>query len=207
MRHHENPDDDTLARLVEHAMGNLSAAEARELDEHVAGCESCRSELRSLRESVDSLHLAAHAEEPARDLFPRIRERIARSAKVQPWKDWQHAPVASASPDSFIVRGAGEESWEKTSIEGIDVRSLSVDREADRVTMLVRMAAGTSYPAHRHGGAEECFVLEGDLNVGAERMKAGDFQRMEEGSCHPDQSTDGGCLLLITSSLRDELLD
>jgi hypothetical protein len=38
-------------------------------------------------------------------------------------------------------------------------------------------------------------------------MRAGDFQRAEAGSVHPVQSTDGGCLLLITSSLDDELLE
>jgi anti-sigma factor ChrR (cupin superfamily) len=69
------------------------------------------------------------------------------------------------------------------------------------------MAPGTSYPAHRHGGAEECFVLEGDLRVGADlHMRAGDFQRAEEGSVHPDQTTDHGCVLLIVSSTADEIL-
>lgn len=203
MKPHENMDADTLARLVERAMGNLAPAEAQAIDDHVASCALCREELSWLNDGVAELHFSSDAEEPPRDLLPRIRERIRRQASTQPWKEWEHAPDA----DSFIVRAAGEESWESTAIPGIDVRSLSVDREADRVTMLVRMAAGTSYPAHRHGGTEECFVLEGDLNVGAERMRAGDFQRMEEGSLHPDQSTDGGCLLLITSSLRDELLD
>ena len=75
------------------------------------------------------------------------------------------------------------------------------------VTMLIRMAPGTAYPAHRHGGAEECYVLEGDLHVGDDIvMHAGDYQRAEAGSTHPVQSTRGGCLLLLTSSLRDELV-
>jgi len=37
-------------------------------------------------------------------------------------------------------------------------------------------------------------------------MRAGDYQRAETGSTHPVQSTRGGCLLLLTSSLRDELV-
>jgi len=49
-------------------------------------------------------------------------------------------------------------------------------------------------------------VLEGVLNVGDLRMKAGDHQRAAAGSAHVVQSTDSGCLLFIVSSLRDELL-
>jgi len=78
---------------------------------------------------------------------------------------------------------------------------------AQRDAMLVRMAPGTSYPRHVHAGPEECFVLEGDLAVGdGLRLVAGDYQRMESGSRHPDQSTEGGCLLLLISSLNDELV-
>ena len=76
-----------------------------------------------------------------------------------------------------------------------------------RVTMLVRMEKGTSYPSHRHAGPEECYVLAGDLEVGDQlEMHAGDYQRVERGSVHPPQTTREGCLLLITSSMHDELL-
>ncbi len=43
--------------------------------------------------------------------------------------------------------------------------------------------------------------------VGAELvMRAGDYQRMHAGTTHPEQRTAGGCLLLLRSSLDDELL-
>ena len=59
---------------------------------------------------------------------------------------------------------------------------------------------------HHHGGAEECYVLEGDLRTGDVWMHAGDYQHAAAGSVHPVQSTVQGCLLLIHSSLQDELL-
>ncbi len=71
--------------------------------------------------------------------------------------------------------------------------------------MMVRMEPGASYPAHRHGGAEECFVISGDLRTGAVHLRAGDWQRADAGSRHPVQSTDGGCVLLLVSSLDDTL--
>ena len=73
--------------------------------------------------------------------------------------------------------------------------------------MLVRMAPGSSWPPHRHAGPEECYVLEGDIDVGGTRMTAGSYQRVTAGSEHPRQSTIDGCLLLLISSLHDELLE
>ena len=37
-------------------------------------------------------------------------------------------------------------------------------------------------------------------------MHAGDYQRMGGGTVHPVQSTEGGCVLFIISSLHDELM-
>lgn len=74
------------------------------------------------------------------------------------------------------------------------------------MTFLARMAPGSSYPSHRHGGPEECYVLKGDLDVGHRKMRAGDFERAEPGSVHARETTEEGCLLLIVSSLRDEML-
>ena len=70
---------------------------------------------------------------------------------------------------------------------------------------MFRMAPGTSYPSHVHDGAEECYVLEGDLHVGDVVLGPGDFQRATPGSHHVEQRTDGGCLLLVNSSLSDEM--
>jgi anti-sigma factor ChrR (cupin superfamily) len=100
---------------------------------------------------------------------------------------------------------ADDGGWEPTATPGVEARQLFLDTAARRVTMMVRMAAGSSYPAHRHGGAEECFVVSGDLRTGDVHMHAGDWQRADKGSRHPDQTTDGGCVLLLISSLDDTL--
>lgn len=86
------------------------------------------------------------------------------------------------------------------------MRRLSIDEPADRLTVLIRMAAGSSYPPHRHGGPEECYVIAGDLTTGDIKMRAGDYKLAHAGSIDGAQSTQNGCLLLIVSSLRDELL-
>jgi anti-sigma factor ChrR (cupin superfamily) len=137
------------------------------------------------------------------------RDAMALGSEVQVWKGWARAQNASeraqlATPFTFVPENAGE--WQATSVAGIEARQLYVDATQDRATFLVRMAAGTSYPAHVHGGPEECFVVQGDLKVGDLIMKAGDYQRAEPGSTHGVQSTERGCVLLLVSSLSDEIV-
>ncbi len=134
-------------------------------------------------------------------LLERVRAQDAADGEVQVWRRWDDGGDANA-----LIRDASEGPFEKTSIPGIEVRRLFVDRAADRVSMLVRMAPGTSYPRHRHGGAEECFVLSGDLHHGDRVMRAGDFEVVDRGSVHDTQWTEGGCLLFLRSSLHDEIL-
>lgn len=140
----------------------------------------------------------------ARDAYRETEDARTRAARVQVWKSWTRS-VAPKREELTFVRADSSE-WQSTSVAGIEARQLFVDAAQDRATFLVRMAAGTAYPAHIHAGAEECFVLEGDLTVGELTMKAGDYQRAERGSKHGVQSTQRGCVLLLVSSLSDELI-
>ena len=165
------------------------------------------NEVRSLRAAAAGLAESGPRARPRKDLWPAIRARVRAGrepdavAPSQLWKGW----AGERFPE--LLRRADEGAFEPTDIAGISVRRLFVDDAADRVTMLIRMEAGTAYPAHRHGGAEECYVLSGDLWIGsAIEMHAGDYQRMDQGSLHEVQSTRAGCVLLVTSSRHDELL-
>lgn len=213
MIRHEFLDDDLRDLAALHVLGSIEAEEARRYRLHLPACDVCRAEVDSLALTAGRLTHAAPEIAPPPELWDRVLARIRasdppRSAPTQRptqvWKDWDEA--GRAGLDGLHYAPGAAQTFEATGIDGIVVRRLAVDRAKDQVTMLVRMAPGTSYPSHRHGGAEECFVLEGDLRVGDLHMHGGDFQRAEGGTVHPVQSTDGGCLLLIVSSTRDELL-
>ncbi len=121
---------------------------------------------------------------------------------VQVWRDWKGD---QADGPLFTLRSE-EGDWEETGVDGIQVRRLFVDEQRNRMTAMFRMAPGAAYVPHVHDEPEECYVLEGDLHVGDELvMHAGDYQRATAGSLHPVQYTKGGCLLLVTSSLHDEV--
>ncbi len=125
-----------------------------------------------------------------------------KPAPVQLWKNW----AGASAERGLLVQRSREGIWEKTGVDGVEVKQLYVDHKRDYVTMLVRMQPGSAYPSHRHGGFEECYVISGDLVVGDLVMTAGDYQRAEGGSVHVMQSTREGCLLYIVSSQHDELL-
>ena len=97
---------------------------------------------------------------------------------------------------------AAERHWIASDVPGVEIAQLWLDTERKRHTTLVRVASGASLPAHRHGGPEECYVVEGDLSDGDVELGAGDYVRHAPGTEHA-LTTRGGCLLLITASLDD----
>ena len=222
MTRHETLDEQARETCALAALGALPPEEAAAFEAHAAACPACRAEHASLSALAGELAALAPAADPPERLWSRVAARVratpqepataqpapaapaAPTRQVQPWKSWAASAEARAG---LLTIAAGDGDWQATSVPGIAVRQLFVDPAADRVTMLVRMAAGSAYPPHRHAMAEECFVLQGDIRVdGATHMHAGDYQRADAGSRHGVQSTDGGCTLLIVSSLHDELL-
>jgi predicted ChrR family anti-sigma factor len=203
MTRHERLDDLARDRAAAYALGSLPPVESADFEEHLRACEACRREVEALQGVLGDLATLAPAVAPPPALKDRLLARVLESkpAVSQPWKAW----LPAASEAGLTLVRAGEGAWEASGVDGVEIRRLFLDRENDRATMLVRMAPGTSYPSHVHGGAEECYVLEGDLDVAGTRMVAGDYQRATSGSLHGIQSTVGGCLLFIVSSLHDEL--
>ncbi len=227
MTRHAELDDAARDQAALAAMDALSAAEARAFQEHVGECEPCRGEYRAIRSVMSDLALIAPEVAPPEGLWPRLVAKLrgptppqdqpphngtvvpaeaaaAEQRLTQTWKGW--APDASPAGQLFAYVAADAGAWEPTAVDGIEARRLFVDTAGDRVTMLVRMAAGAGYPSHVHASAEECFVLSGDLRTGTAHLREGDYQRAEAGSIHPVQVTDGGCVLLLVSSLHDRLL-
>jgi len=141
---------------------------------------------------------------PLNDGVDAAESQSSEPSTGQIWNQW----VAGGDPAAVKTLAADSSDWEPTPFDGISVRRLHVDPSQDTVTMLIKMAPGTSYPAHRHGGAEHCYVIEGDICVEdrGEILRAGDYQVAPAGSTHGVQSTKAGCVLFIISSRRDEIL-
>jgi len=187
-----------------YVLGLLDKKEVERYEQHLSqGCAECSHEIARLSKTVMTIADAEPtAPSPAfkEQLFARIKN-VQKNTQV--WKHWK----TTADATGLFTIGANEGEWERTGIEGIAVKKLFADPEKRTVTMLVKMAAGTAYPSHRHAGAEECYVLQGDLHVGDRVLHPGDYQRAGESSIHVKQWTENGCLLFIISSTEDEILE
>jgi anti-sigma factor ChrR (cupin superfamily) len=74
--------------------------------------------------------------------------------------------------------------WRATRHEGVYLHFLRRDAETGDSTVLIRMEPGCSYPAHRHRGLEEVFILQGGYTDSRGEHRAGDYVVNDAGSSH-----------------------
>ena len=188
------PDNVTCARteLVSlYAVDALASGEAAALESHLAGCAECRGELEQLRSTVDAfVAWPTDVLRPSASLQQRLARRIAADAGgdfVAP------APPRWKEPD-----------WEEVA-PGILTKILATDTERDRVTMLVRLAPGVSYPPHTHAGVEELHLLDGELWIEDRLLYPGDYNYGQPGASDQRVYSETGCTCVLITSPSDTL--
>lgn len=127
---------------------------------------------------------------------PRRRDRQPSGGDAL----WPAATADQTGELELVLASTAE--WTAMA-EGAEVRVLHFDRRARRVTMLARLAPGTIYPPHFHREGEECVVVEGDLIVGEHVLGPGDYQFAPADTWHGAQTTSGGCVCVIITSLAN----
>lgn len=181
--------EEIRAAAALYSLGAMPEDEAKEFQQHLAdGCDVCRAEVDAFLTTANGLPLAAGEVSPPPGLRTKVLERIAEP-----------------EPGMHVVR-EGEGRWRPTPFPGVTSKTLYFDRDTSMATNLLRLEPGASYPPHHHTAVEQCLVLEGDVRQGGVVMKAGDYSRNEAGSDHGRIFTVNGCLLLLVSSMKDELL-
>jgi len=184
-----------------YALGALDREEARAFEEHLGGgCGACAAEVEGFADVCAEMALASPPRTPPTGARAQLLARLAAESRAD-----SADSTAAGALDLLVVR-AGEGAWVETSDPGVSVKLLFVDREHDTYTTLVRMSPGARVPAHRHRGAEQCLVLEGDLRTVANVLHAGDFNCAPAGSIHDELTTEQGALLLIVAPESYEVL-
>ena len=74
------------------------------------------------------------------------------------------AEAAVPVPEGFVFSFANE-GWQAYPLPGIRMKVLALNRAQDCATILIDAAPGARFPAHHHGGAEECYVVSGDAHA------------------------------------------
>jgi anti-sigma factor ChrR (cupin superfamily) len=126
---------------------------------------------------------------PSPDLWNRLLERVGATEQ-------NAAPPATPT--------GSEPPWEDVG-SGISCQLLSTDRPGDRVTMLVRLAPGASYPPHTHAGVEELHLLNGELWIDEKKLYPGDYNRGEPGDSDQRVWSETGCTCVLITSPADVL--
>ncbi len=197
---HDYLDDEARDRAALYAMRALPDREAAGFETHLSACAICRAEVEELERACSEMALLGPPASPPAGLRAKVRG-MARGASRE------RAGAERKSPPAPIAVVAGDQgAWLQTPFEGVEMRVLHLDESSGRMTQLMRMAPGASFPRHRHTGLEECYVIQGDMRSGDVILRAGDYQRAEQGSIHGISSR-GGCVMLVVGNAFDELLE
>lgn len=177
--------------VAAYALGSVPPSEATALEAHLAGCRVCTDQLESLKRIADFLVTwPTDVLRPSASLQERLAQRIAAETgtvpALPPRREWQ------------------EPEWKEVA-PGISCKLLATDAEHDRVTMLVRLQPGTSYPPHTHAGIEELHLLDGELWIEDRLLYAGDYNYGEPGTSDRRVHSETGCTCVLITSPSDVL--
>jgi anti-sigma factor ChrR (cupin superfamily) len=169
----------------------LAASEIPAAEAHIASCPDCRRELESLRPVLDRFVCwPTDVLRPTTSLQGRLALRIAEQIGQQP---------ALPTAQQWI-----EPNWEQVA-PGIECKLLATDAERHRVSLLVRLAPGASYPAHTHAGTEELHLLDGELWIDERKLVPGDYNYGAPGAGDERVWSETGCTCVLITSTQDIL--
>ena len=178
--------DDIQALALADAIGALDPDERLDLEARLADLPiEVRAEVAHLYDASVELASSAIGAMPS----PGVRDALL--ARI-------------AAPSNHTITAA-DGAWVETRVPGVRMKILALDRARDRVTMLLRAEPGVRYPAHRHSGPEECYVISGSVNIEGRVLHAGDFHHAEGESDHGEAWTDEGMEVLLVAAASDYL--
>jgi anti-sigma factor ChrR (cupin superfamily) len=167
----------------------LPESEVAAAEAHIASCPDCQRELESLRAVVGRfVSWPTDVLRPPTSLQGRLALRIAKETGKQP-----------VPPPA---RQWSEPEWEQVA-PGIECKLLAADTERHRVSMLVRLAPGASYPAHTHAGVEELHLLDGELWIDGRKLVPGDYNYGAPGAVDERVWSETGCTCVLITSTKD----
>ena len=173
------------------ALRALPSDEAAPAEAHIAACAECRRDLESLRGLVDRfVAWPTDLLRPSQSLQARLSQRIGAETGTP-----------AVEPPSHAWR---DPEWEQVA-PGIECKLLATDSENHRVSMLVRLAPGASYPPHTHAGVEELHLLAGELWIDDQKLFPGDYNYGAPAASDEHVWSETGCTCVLITSTRDLL--
>src|SRR6476620_4158694 len=174
-----------------YALQVLPTAEVTEIEEHVALCSDCQREVENLRPILDGfVFWPTDVLRPTTSLQTRLALRITQET--------------GEPPVLPLARQWSEPEWEQVA-PGIECKLLATDTARHRVSMLVRLAPGASYPPHTHAGIEELHLLDGEMWIDERKLFAGDYNYGAPAAGDERVWSETGCTCVLVTSTKDVL--
>ena len=174
-----------------YALQVLPASKVAVAAAHIASCPDCQRELESLSPAINRFvswptDVLRPTTSLQRRLALRVAEQTGKEQVLPPARPWS------------------EPEWEDVA-PGIECKLLATDTERHRVSMLVRLAPGASYPAHTHAGVEELHLLDGELWIDERKLFPGDYNCGAPGAGDERVWSETGCTCVLVTSTKDTL--
>ena len=140
---------------------------------------------------IVALALASSVEgpAPAADVRRKLMLRIAEPAV----------------PAGFAFHHASDDRWLPHPVPGIRMKVLALNKKRGYATLLLDVEPGTRFPAHHHGGAEECYVVSGSIFTCGRRLGPGDFVHADADTDHGELWTDEGAMVILVVPPEEHL--
>ena len=151
---------ETAELACAYALQALPAGEVPAIEAHLASCPHCQREVASLRPIIDRfVSWPTDVLRPTTSLQARLARRIAEQ---------------TGKPPVLPPARQGEQTWSEPEWEqvapGIECKLLATDADRHRVSMLVRLAPGASYPRTRMPASKSCIFST--ANCGSTRRSS-----------------------------------
>ena len=112
---------------------------------------------------------------------------------------------AATEPSGFTFTWSADQDWMPHPVPGIKMKVLALNRRRRYATLLLDVEPGTHFPAHHHGGAEECYVVSGSLFTCGRRLGPGDFVHADANTDHGELYTEEGCRVILVVPPEEHL--
>jgi ChrR Cupin-like domain len=185
----------------------LTAEEQQWVEQQVLDCPELAAELAQYQLGVTAIPYGLEPAQLSGDVKQNLFNKLGLETNETP------VPIPDQkSPDSllpFIALRSAELQWgpHPHHCPKVQVAFLHTDPVTRECVGLLRAEPGLEYPTHRHAGAEEIYMLSGDLELEGITYYGGDYIRSAAGSTHSPAHSVGGCMFLFRSSMDDEYPD
>jgi putative transcriptional regulator len=182
--------------LFDYASGSLEEEPSLIVAAHLAFCNLCREEVRSLESLGGALMSEPTYEQLAPDALDAVMARI--DSPLEPGDIERPTPSDPVLPGP-VTRYLG------TGLDGLRWRRVGPNVEEARIatsnarfkSSLLRIKRGTAIPMHTHGGMEYTLILQGAVIDEEKHYSRGDLMRADDEHQHrPIAAEDEDCICL-----------